>query len=286
MSSLISYIQVVRPRQWIKNTLVFFALFFSNAFFVGEKLWAVFMVAIVFILLSSAMYVVNDIFDKRQDALHPVKKERPIASGRITYKSAWIYASMLILISATLILFVENLKSVSLFFISYVILNILYSRYLKHLPVVELVVVSMFYLLRVFAGGAVIDVPISPWLSLCMFFVTLLIISAKRFSEMKHVARRKVVELYSEEFLRHLISLSAGLTLVSYGLYVVLGPQKEALEPMLFSVLFVVIAILRFIMIAFAQDTEFPEERLFKDSITLSAFALWFMTMYYTFYLT
>ncbi len=285
MQKLLPYIHIARPSQWVKNILLFVVAFFSGDIFSLEVFTNLSIAFVVFSLVASMMYILNDIADRSTDALHPIKKIlRPIASGALSVKRAVLFFILLLLFTTVVFVLIPSMRSVLELLILYVVLNIGYSFFLKKIPVVEMVLVSVFYLIRVFAGGVLVGEVISDWLLISMFFVTLLVVSAKRFAESKHLFKRKVVETYSDTFLAHCISISATLAIVTYGLYSVLVAVPLHGTPFLISSLFVIIAIFRFLMIALLGKAEFPEKTLVSDSTIAVAFLCWLLTMYYSFY--
>ncbi len=286
MKKTFAYIRIVRPEQWVKNILVFVPIFFAREIFILEEFFVTSLVCVVFILTSSAMYVLNDIYDRDQDKLHPIKSiKRPLASGSLELSEAYRALAFLLILVGLCFLFSKNLLPASPYVITYVVLNILYSRFLKNIPVVEIVTVSIFYILRVFTGGAVIGVGLSHWIILCLFFVTLLVVSAKRLSEIKHEHKRKAVREYAEDFLKGVVSLCASLSILSYALYTILASPEGTQGALMYSIVFVSIAVLRFMMIAYSKEAEFPERKLVTDPITLGAFFLWLVSIFYAFYI-
>ncbi len=274
------YFILLRPWQWIKNFFVFVPIFFAKEIFLPTKLSTAFLAFIVFCLTASAMYVINDIFDKKADQAHTKKNKRPIATGRLKIWQA-IIILFLLLLSAVAIIFYK-LPTIWPVMAIYVILNLLYSSYFKKVVILDLLFISVFYLLRVLAGGIATNTYISHWLILCVLFVTLLIIIGKRIAEFKQPNKREVLKSYSLNFLEHLLSVSAGLTLVSYGLYSFLGVSSPW---MVYSTLFIVLGVFRFLFLVYTTDkTEFPEKLILTDRVLLSSIVCWLLYMYIIFY--
>ena len=172
---------LLRPYSWIKNLFIFVPLFFARDFFIYEKLTNVTLAFIIFCITASSVYIINDIFDIEQDRKHDTKKNRPIASGAVSVKSAVTLFFCLLAINALLIHFFipQIFQLVGLYFF----LNILYSAYLKHIAILDLLLVSSFYYLRIMVGGIAAGVPISNWLSICIVFISLFLIVGKRLAE-------------------------------------------------------------------------------------------------------
>ena len=273
------YLVLMRPMQWIKNTLVFAPFFFAGSFTEPVLLAKTLLAVIIFCATSSAMYVFNDILDREQDALHPSKRGRPLASGMITVRGSSVLLACL-LAGASAGLFV--LPSIAPAILGYLVLNAAYSLFLKHIPIVDIVSVSFSYVLRLIAGGAATATYVSSWILLCVFFGALLIIIQKRRAEYMHASRRKVLQQYSRGVLDVLLIISAMLAIVSYGLYSVLGnPSPYAL----YSSVFVAAGISRFLSITHrSADAEYPETLLFKDRWIFLSLLLWANYMFILFY--
>ena len=176
------FIIALRPYQWSKNFIVFAALIFSGNLFNPKALLLSIVAFIAFCLASGATYVVNDIFDRKEDKIHPYKKNRPIASGNLELSNA-ILGAILVYISA---LIISYRLSDQFFFIIifYILLNISYSLKLKHLVILDILIVSIGFVLRAIAGAVSIQALISPWLLVCTFFLALFLVIAKRRNEL------------------------------------------------------------------------------------------------------
>ncbi len=272
--------KLARPSHWIKNVLIFAAVFFArkagDPVFLGDTL----QMFVAFSLGASAIYVLNDLHDVEQDRLHPVKKNRPIASGHVREKVAWVFFVTLAFVSGVLAYNLSEGAFLTLFF--YLIVNMFYSFGLKHIPVVELVLVPVSYVLRVLAGAVVVGVPLSSWIILCTFFGSLFIISGKRMAEFRRDVRRRVLDSYTKDFLNALVTLSAALTITMYSLYATLS--VSGVIPTV-SIGFVVLGVVRFMYLLFKTDLgEFPE-RVFYFDRTMQAVSLsWLILMFSAFY--
>lgn len=277
---LISLVKLARPSHWVKNILVLAGVFFAqeatNPYALGDAL----QMFVAFCLGASAVYVFNDIRDAEQDRLHPVKKYRPIASGKVSKESALIWFVLLAAGTGLLAYGISEDAFLVLFF--YLFLNIFYSFGLKHIPVIELISVPLSYVLRVVAGAVAVGVPVSAWIILCTFFGSLLIVSGKRLAEHAREVRRKVLELYRKEFLIVLVTFSATLTVIMYALYATLS--ISGVIPMI-SIGLVVLGVLRFTHVLFSTTLgEFPEKIFFADRTLQCTLLAWFILMFYVFY--
>lgn len=278
---LLQYIVLMRPIQWIKNALVFAPLFFAGGIFSAEKLFNTGIATAVFCLLASAMYILNDIHDREQDRLHPTKRGRPIASGAISVSAAYTFFACLLILAASGMWLIQSALPV---FAVYFALNALYSRYLKHVAVLDVILVAVFYILRVIAGGVAANVFISPWIVLVVFFGALFLAVGKRRVEFARSARRKVLESYSQGALDFMLVSAATLSVISYGIYTVFGGHSEYA---VYSTLFVCTAILLLLnrMYRSDADAEYPESLVFKDRLVLGITCAWALFMFILLYL-
>lgn len=266
------YVKLLRVHHWIKNGLIFVPLFFAGALFSYETLFPAVLAFIGFSAIASTMYIFNDMRDRTKDALHPTKRNRAIASGRVSVRRAYVLVAVLGSFGSTIFYF---LPSALPFLLAYIALNVAYSVYLKHMPIIDILVVASFYLLRVVIGGAATGVHLSSWLMLATMFLSLFIVIAKRRAEFGHdvLVRRTVLVHYTKELLDHLLTISAVLAVVVYALYSVL---VFASPLAVYTVIPVVAGIFWFLYRVYTtHDAEYPEKLLFTDPILFSIFSLW-----------
>lgn len=278
--SLVSFLKLIRPYHWIKNLFIFVPLLFGRKLFVTDSLKLAGYTFVVFSLAASTAYILNDILDREQDAKHPEKGQRPISKGEISILTAWVLAGFLFTLTMVLTaaLVPKTLPVIGL----YLILNLLYSGFLKRVVAIDLVVISSFYLLRVLAGALAVEVPVSGWLVLVTIFLTLFLVIGKRKAELNKDIPRQVLEKYSRPFLNNLLAVSAGLTLVSYGLYTVLEMRSGWA---VYTVLFVVVGVFRYLWLAYNSDiAEYPERVIFRDSVIGLSFIFWSVTVFVLLY--
>ena len=237
-------VESARPAHWVKNVFVAAPLLFSGRYAEGGA-WLQCVPAVAgFCLLSSSIYLINDVCDRREDLQHPAKRNRAIASGRISPSTAIFVAVILgvlgIVLSAVVVALgisgvVEALRypmpqplgGVGLLVWAgcYLVLNLLYSFWLKHRAIVDVIVVAVGFVMRAMAGAAAIAVPISPWLVVCTLTLCLFIAVAKRRSEIIEMpsgradAVRKAHRGYQPQVIEHMLSVSAGLAILTYALY-------------------------------------------------------------------
>lgn len=274
------YFRLIRPHHWVKNLLVFVPLFFVVDFFDLEKLTSALYAFIVFSLVASSIYIINDIVDRHEDALHPRKKHRPIASQQLHISEAIGILVLFIVIASLLVYFL--IPQMALVIGVYFLLAVLYSLWLKHVAIVDILLVASFYLFRIVGGGVVTDVFISRWLILCTIFVALFLVLGKRKAEFKQEKRRKVLSLYNLDFLDYSLLIMMGLAIMSYSLYSVLVIES----PLgVYSIFFVLLGMFRYLLISHdPKKLEAPEDILFSDSVILVSVIGWLGFLYLIMY--
>lgn len=260
----------LRPKQWIKNLFILAALIFDRQLTNFSAAIRVFWGLVIFCMISSAVYLFNDIFDRQADAVHPVKKNRPIASGRISVSLA---AGIGVLLAAVSLVWASQLSSA--FFLicaAYLIINLLYSKWLKQVPIIDVMIVASGFVLRVAAGVALVDVErFSPWLYVVTTLLALFIGFGKRRAELALLSNeannhRAVFEGYSLEFLDQLITIVSGTTIVAYSLYTFSAPNLPANHAMMLTIPFVLYGIFRYLYLVKVKHTGGePEELVMKD---------------------
>lgn len=221
-----NYLKLIRVKHWLKNGLVFLPLFFSINL-LNPKLFVNSLIAfLIFSITASIVYVINDISDIEKDKLHPVKKKRPLASGAISKKSAYITTVVLAIVDilTMLILFhISNTIFVFVIPVSYILINILYSKWLKHIPIIDVVIIVCGFVLRVMYGGISIDVEVSKYLYLMIIFGSFYLGFGKRRNEIikNGDKSRAVLKMYNKDFLDKNMYVALALAVVSYTLWCV-----------------------------------------------------------------
>jgi len=224
IAGLTALLESMRPRQWTKNLFVFAAIVFARRLWDRGALDVTLAAFVIFCLLSSSVYIVNDIMDAAQDRQHPTKRNRPIASGRLKVAPAAAVAVALAAASITLSLAINIYFT--LFAGAYLVLNLLYSFALKHVVILDVLAVAIFFVLRAAAGAAAINVEISHWLLICTLLLALFIALSKRRHELvllegnASVHRTSLTE-YSAHLLDQMIAVVTASTLMAYVLYTV-----------------------------------------------------------------
>ena len=270
MKKLLSspYIHQMRPRQYAKNVFIFAPLFFDRQLFNPHSLLITFLGFITLCILSSGVYVLNDIVDVNADRKHPQKKYRPIASGKIPIRNAKIFCAALFL-TAYIMAFLLNKDFFGLCILTTVI-NLAYSFKLKHIPLIDIITIGILFLIRVFSGSVLIKVQIfSPWLYIVTFMLALYLGFGKRRAELASLqsnSTRPVLDGYTVPFLDQLISIISAITIMSYALYTFSGPAVPENNKLLITVPFVVYGIFRYLyLLQVKHQGGAPEEVLFSD---------------------
>jgi 4-hydroxybenzoate polyprenyltransferase len=283
--------KTMRPRQWVKNGLLFIPLIFDEQLTNWPALGRVISGFVIFCLLSSLIYIINDIMDVEADRNHPQKKLRPIPSGKLkvsTARNASIILAVIVFIPA-----VYLSKIFALICLTYLILNVIYSAWLKHAPILDVMVLASFYVLRVAAGASLIVVHrFSPWLYVFTIFLALYLGIGKRRAELNLLAEeanshRKVFEGYTLPLLDQLIVIVSSCTILTYSLYTFSAPNLPANHTMMLTIPFVIYGIFRYLyLVQVNHSGAEPEEVLFTDrplQATLILFGLAILVIFYLF---
>ncbi len=276
-------IQTMRPRQWAKNVFVYAALVFDRQLLAIGPFLRTTVGFVLLCLASSAVYLVNDVADMEADRNHPQKRDRPIASGKLSVPAALITAGFLFVISLAAGFFL-NWKF-GLVVLAYILFNLLYSFRLKHVPIVDVLILAAGFLLRVAGGVALIQVErFSPWLYICTSLLALFIGFGKRRAEMTLLAEnanshRRVLDGYTLGLLDQLIVIVSGTTIVAYSLYTFSATNLPANDMMMLTIPFVLYGIFRYLYLIHVEGAGgAPEELLFTDRPLLATFLLWGLT--------
>ena len=252
-----NYLKLIRIPQWIKNFFVFVPLLFSQHLFDSDYFLTVSTGFLAFCFTTSAVYIFNDIVDVDADRAHPVKKLRPIASGKISKLSAIIFAIILLIIVLVLTTFFNLSFTISLAI--YFILNVFYSTTLKHIVLLDIFSIAAGFLIRVIAGALIINVEISSWLLLTTMFISLFLAVMKRQSELRLVAEdetaatRKVLSNYSLDFTSQMATIAASAVIICYALYTVSSRTVSIFgtEKLIYTTPFVVFGIFRYMFLVY-----------------------------------
>ena len=285
-------IKTMRPRQWPKNGFIFFGLIFDKRLFEPQPLLLTIAGFFLFCLISSAVYLFNDIADVEADRNHPEKKFRPIAAGQLPVNVALTTALLLVIIVLPLAYLLSPLFA--LFVAIYFANNVLYSRWLKHVSVLDVLILSSGFVLRV-AGGIALILPVqrfSPWLYMITVLFSLYIVLGKRRAELDLLAQgasahRRVFDGYTLPLLDQYITIVSGMTIVAYSLYTFSAPNLPANHTMMLTIPFVVYGIFRYLqLIQTGHAAGAPDEVALKDRPLQVTVLLWGLAVIAVFYLS
>lgn len=282
-------IKLLRVSHWTKNVFVFVPLVFSKNLMNKDFLVEVLFAFVFFSIASSLVYVFNDLIDAGKDKLHQIKKYRPIASGKISKSKAVIIIFILIILTAVSF-FVLNLQF-NLVLLGYILLNISYSLLLKKIVIIDLLSVSIGFMLRVISGALVITVPLSSWLILTTLFLSLFLAVAKRRAEFiiyeNENNTRIVLKDYNLKLLDLFLAVSAGGIIISYSLYSVAERTVNYFhtENLVFTTIFVIYGIFRYLyLIHKEKNRENSLEILLKDIPSIINIFIYGIVIYYLIY--
>lgn len=272
----VNLIKLMRPKQWIKNTFVFPAILFSKNIFDLNQFINVIWCFISFCMISSSVYILNDIIDVEKDRQHPIKKYRPIASGEVSKKEGYVVMTVL-MIGSFVLAYVNNLLLVVIIF-TYFVNNVLYSFKIKHMVIIDVMSIAFGFILRVSAGAVTINVRISPWILLCTLLLALFLGFSKRRNELiilqKSAGRyRKILEEYSVEFIDNMLSIITASILMAYSIYTFTAYEQQY---MMVTIPFVLYGIFRYQYIVYKKNLGgSPEDIVLSDKPLMIDIVLW-----------
>ena len=290
INTLSGIIKTMRPHQWIKNVLIYVPLVFDRKLTdVPSLIWTT-SGFIIFCLVASVVYIVNDIADLEADRNHPEKKKRPLASGKLPVSVAVITAILILSITFPLAYWLSPAFALVIF--CYFGLNLLYSKWLKHIPIIDVFVLASFYVLRVIAGLTLIEVErFSPWLYMVTTLLALYIGLGKRRAELTLLQEnanqhRRVLEGYTIPLLDQLIIIVSATTIIAYSLYTFSAPNLPENHTMMLTIPFAIYGIFRYLyLIQVKQEGGAPEEILLSDRPLQITVLLWGIAIMVIFYL-
>ena len=251
------YLKLCRPAHAVKNLLVLLPPFFGHRLLESQTLKAAPWAFIAFSMIASAIYVINDMADAENDRMNPAKKNRPIASGRVSMRGAAILLVLLIAGGFAMLCLAHDMILTSVLLVVYFALNIGYSLKLKNQPVVDVFILASGFVLRIYFGGAWFGVVISPWLFLCILCGALCFALGKRRNEMLHInaphLSRPVLSKYTQIYLTNSYYMFCGMTIVFFSLWTVFATNQKTM--FLFTIPLVILIILRYNLIIETTDT-------------------------------
>lgn len=291
------YARQLRVNQWLKNFVVFTAILFSGELFNPLPFWETTYAFLILCLLSSTSYILNDIVDYASDRKHPIKKHRPIASGKIGLQQATFLVFLMTVIS----LIVSLLFSIQFFMLAliFILVHFFYSMYLKKHAVIDIFTISISFMIRAYAGVVATRFPVPIWLMFTIFFGSLFIAAVKRDAELTAhgSAARESLKIYSQHFMSFLTVLFGTATIIAYSTFTYFAriessnedvakflssyfPQFEARKWLMLTVPLVVYGVVRYAQLLYEKEQgERPEQIVTKDVPLIVAMGLWALSI-------
>ncbi len=285
-----SYIKLIRPKDWAKNVFLFVPLFFAELIFDKVKMLQVLGGFVCFCLVASSIYIINDYRDREDDKKHPVKKNRPLASGAV---SPTVGLIICILFFTAGLVGAWFIRDKFLFVIGiYFVLNIGYSFGLKNIPILDIMIIAIGFVLRVKAGAVIARIALSEWLTIMVFLLALFMALAKRRDDVllklsSGTDMRKAVKGYNLDFINVALSLICAVIIVSYLMYSMSPEITHRLSYRLYyTSLFVMAGIFRYLQLVFVQqNSQSPTKILYKDRFIQASILLWVISFYIILYM-
>jgi 4-hydroxybenzoate polyprenyltransferase len=274
-------VRLMRPRQWTKNLAVFAGIVFSGKLFDPQPLMITCLAFVAFCLASSGLYAFNDVVDAELDRQHPIKRDRPVASGRMSKTSALVLSAVLTLGSVAIAVAIGI--PFLLVLAGYLVLQLLYAFALKHVSIVDMLTIAAGFVLRAVAGAVAISVPVSPWLVLCTGLLALFLAAAKRRHEIVLLGdgsrgHRPVLSEYTAELLDSFMVTLSAATITSYALYTFFETRAPG-HLMMLTIPFVIYGVLRYQFLVLSKEGGGrPEEVLLGDGPILTDIILWMVS--------
>ena len=286
------YIQLLRPKHWAKNLFLFIPLFFAGKFFDVHEILLVFGGFLAFSFLASSIYIINDYRDIEDDRKHPEKKFRPLAAATVN-KTAALILSAILVIAGLIVGYVIDSSGKFLFILGlYFTLNLSYSLGLKNVSIVDILIVSAGFVLRVKGGSILVNIDPTQWLIIMTFLLALFMAIAKRRDDVllkisTGMEMRKAVKGYTLEFLNTLLALFCAILIVSYINYTVSAVSYQKFGHRLYyTSLFVIAGIMRYLQITFVHNKSgSPTDILYKDRFIQVILLLWVCSFLFILYI-
>lgn len=277
---------LLRIKQWVKNGFLFFPLMFDLRL---DELDLVLQTGLGFLsysLIASTLYIVNDYRDIEEDRQHPKKRYRPLASGRVSPRMGLAAATLSFLVAVGLALTALPISFLAIAGF-YFVLNLLYSNGLKHIPIVDICIVSLGFVLRIFAGSVIADISPSVWIIVMSFLFALFIAMAKRRDDVllflsSGQRTRKVIDGYNLDFLNIGMAITGAILIMAYLMYCVSPGLVERLgtDKVYYSLFFVIVGVLRYLQVAFVEENSGdPTELFYKDRFLQLVVLGWLLSL-------
>ena len=298
---VIPAIKALRPTHWTKNLALFAALIFSgqldNPLSFTKVVWAF----VAFNFITSATYIFNDLLDVKRDRLHPIKKNRPIASGKLSVEYAILEMFIVLFVGLILAEVISHLLFTLI--IGYLVLQVLYTLFLKHLPIIDILIIASGFVIRVYAGAFIIDAHLSVWFLLCVISVALFLASGKRRAELQIVdgaKTRESLQKYPTELLNSYVTMFGNAAWMSWALFTFFESPKANANLWLFlaelsktttinkllmaTIPVTIFAIMRYQSLIFGGKSEAPEKVLLTDIPLVTSVGIWVLMVVWILY--
>ncbi|MEQ9166076.1 MAG: decaprenyl-phosphate phosphoribosyltransferase [Fulvivirga sp.] len=284
-------IKLIRPQQWVKNLFVFIAPFFAGILFQKEIFIDTAIGFVAFSLAASSIYILNDIRDVEADRAHPTKKNRPIASGKISNSLAIVI--MLVLGASAIAIATLTNSYFTGILATYIIINVAYCFGLKHVSILDMVLISFGFVLRTVGGGVIVDVVLTQWLVIIIFLLSLFLALAKRRDDILIFIEsgnsiRKSSSKYNMEFINSAITMVSTTLIVAYLMYTISDEVVERMnfEYLYFTGLFVILGVLRYLQKTLVEnDSSSPVRVLYTDRFIQLTLILWGLSYFLILYI-
>lgn len=279
------YLKLIRVKHWIKNFLIFLPLIFSRNINATNILLSI-LGFISFSFASSIIYIINDIRDKEKDKNHPTKKNRPIAAGTISITNALIVATLLLIITIAILIYLSTFnKFISIYIITYILINIMYSFGLKNIPLLDVFILALGFLIRVLYGGALINVEVSNWLFLTVLSISFYLGLGKRRNELIAQEKtgnttRSVLKYYNKEFLDKNMYMCLSMTIIFYSLWC----QDLNSDYIMWTIPIVLLICMKYSLNIESNSSGDPVEVLLKDKILMLLVGIYAIAILLTLY--
>ncbi len=288
MKKIFEFIKLMRPQHYIKNILIFLPIIFSKNIFNIDLLKNTIIGAIAFSLMASIVYIINDIMDVEADRKHEKKKFRPIASGNVSIISAIILAIILLIVSVLANLYIKaNIVACAIFY-GYLIMNIFYSIKLKHVPIIDIVILAFGFLLRVLYGSAITGIAISNWLYLTILAFSFYMGLGKRRNEFKKMGNegRKVLQYYNKSFLDSNMYMCMAIGIVFYSLWCIdINTAINGLVNVIWTVPLVMIICMKYSLNVEGDSLGDPVDVILSDKVLIVLALVYAIIMFITIYI-
>ena len=265
------YLQLLRVKSYVKNALIILPFVFSGMFLsLNENYLRLIIGIIIFCLTSSLIYIFNDLIDRNKDQLHPQKRNRPLASGVIPLKTAYIFMAILLILIAGGLAWFNNFQA-TIWIIVYIVLNGLYSLYFKNIPIIDIALLSSFFIIRIYYGASLINITVSSYLHLTIMSVAFLMGANKRNKEkILNSNSRGSLAFYSSEFLTKISQVFLGLSIVFYSLWVLSDTNTLINKTiMLISIMIVVLILLFYQYLVDTNDDGNPVDIFLSNPLII-----------------